>query len=48
MIHAAKKVTLTEHNEPVAEIVPLGRPDRRRAIELLAQIGPVDLPSRKK
>lgn len=48
VIHAAKKVTLTEHKEPVAEIVPLGRPDRRRAIELLAQIGPVDLPSRKK
>ncbi len=47
VIHAAKKVTLTEHDEPVAEIVPLGRPNRRRAMELLAAIGPVKLPSRK-
>jgi antitoxin (DNA-binding transcriptional repressor) of toxin-antitoxin stability system len=47
VIHGAKTVTLTEHGQKVAEISPKTTPDRRRALELLAAIGPVALPARK-
>ena len=47
VIHGAKTVTLTEHGQEVAEISPKSSPDRRRALELLAAIGPVALPPRK-
>ena len=47
MIHGAKTVTLTEHGQKVAEISPKTTPDRKRALELLAAIGPVELPPRK-
>ncbi len=47
VIHAAKRVVLTEHGQEVAEILPRVRPDRARAIELLASIGPVRLPARR-
>ncbi len=47
VIHGAKTVTLTEHGQEVAEISPKTNPDRKRALELLAAIGPVALPARK-
>jgi len=47
VIHGAKTVTLTEHGQEVAEISPKSLPDRKRALELLTAIGPVDLPTRK-
>jgi len=47
VIHGAKTVTLTEHGQEVAEISPKTTPDRKRALELLAAIGPVELQPRK-
>jgi len=47
VIHAVKSVLLTEHGEEVAEILPKGRPDRARAIQLLSALGPVQLPPRR-
>jgi len=47
VIHGAKTVTLTEHGQEVAIISPKSSPDRKRALELLTAIGPVELPSRK-
>lgn len=47
VIQGGKKVTLTEHDRPVAEIVPKAPVDRVRAIKLLGAIGPVKLPSRQ-
>jgi antitoxin (DNA-binding transcriptional repressor) of toxin-antitoxin stability system len=47
VIHGSKTVTLTEHGQKVAEISPKTTPDRTRALELLAAIGPVELPARK-
>ena len=47
VIHGAKTVTLTEHGQKVAEISPKTNPDRKRALEWLAAIGPVALPARK-
>jgi prevent-host-death family protein len=46
VIHASRKVVLTEHGREVAAIVPMVEPDRKRALRMLAAIGPVDLPRR--
>ena len=46
VIHASRKVVLTEHGREVAAIVPMVEPDRKRALQMLAAIGPVDLPRR--
>jgi len=47
VIHGAQTVTLTEHGQMVAEICPKTSPDRKRALELLTAVGPVELPARK-
>jgi antitoxin (DNA-binding transcriptional repressor) of toxin-antitoxin stability system len=47
VIHASRKVVLTEHGREVAAIVPMVKPDRKRALRMLAAIGPVDLPRRQ-
>jgi antitoxin (DNA-binding transcriptional repressor) of toxin-antitoxin stability system len=47
VIHASKKVVLTEHGRNIAEIVPMVEPDRKRALRLLAAIGPVEMPERR-
>jgi len=47
VIHACKKVVLTEHGREIASIIPIVSPDRKRAMQMLAAIGEVALPSRK-
>ncbi len=47
VIQGAKTVILTEHGQEIAEISPKTAPDRKRALELLSAIGPVELPARK-
>ena len=47
VIHASKKVFLTEHGRNIATIVPMVEPDRKRALRLLASIGPVEMPGRR-
>jgi antitoxin (DNA-binding transcriptional repressor) of toxin-antitoxin stability system len=47
VIHASKKVVLTEHGRNIAAIVPMVEPDRKRALRLLAAIGPVEMPERR-
>lgn len=47
VIHASKKVVLTEHGRNIAAIVPIVEPDRKRALRLLASIGPVEMPERR-
>ncbi len=47
VIHGGKTVLLTNHGQAVARIVPGGKPDLKRAFELLRAIGPVTLPRRK-
>ena len=47
VIHASKKVVLTEHGRNIAAIVPMVDPDRKRALRLLAAIGPVEMPERR-
>ena len=47
VIHASKKVVLTEHGRSIAAIVPMVEPDRKRALRLLAAIGPVEIPERR-
>lgn len=47
VIHASKKVVLTEHGRIIATIVPMVEPDRKRALRLLASIGPVEIPERR-
>lgn len=47
VIHGGEKLTLTEHGEPCAEIVPLQKIDRRKACEDLMAIGPVKFLPRK-
>ena len=47
VIHAYKKVLLTEHGRNIAAIVPMVEPDRKRALRLLAAIGPVEMPERR-
>ncbi len=47
VIHASKKVVLTEHGRNIAAIIPMVEPDRKRALRLLASIGPVEMPERR-
>jgi antitoxin (DNA-binding transcriptional repressor) of toxin-antitoxin stability system len=47
VIHASKKVVLTEHGRNIAAIVPMVEPNRKRALQLLAAIGPVEMPERR-
>ena len=47
VIHAKQKVTLTEHGQNVAEIVPLAHVDYRQACDDLIAIGPVEFLPRK-
>lgn len=47
VIYASKTVVLTEHGQEVAEIVPRAKMDRKRALEFLRAIGPVELAPRK-
>jgi prevent-host-death family protein len=46
VIHASQSVVITEHGRNIAAIVPMITPDRKRAIKILAAIGPVDMPGR--
>jgi prevent-host-death family protein len=47
VIHNGQKVTLTEHGQECAEIVPLPKIDRRAACQALLAIGPVEFLPRK-
>jgi|GEM_PF-1790362 len=47
VIHGGKELTLTEHGKEVARILPQTPVDRKRAVEVLRRIGPVDVASRK-
>jgi len=47
VIHSGEKLTLTEHGEPCAEIIPVRKIDRKRALADLIAIGPVDFLPRK-
>ena len=48
VIDGGKEVTITVRGEPRARIVPVPTAaDRKALMELLRQIGPLDLPSRK-
>ena len=42
VIHPSKKVVVTKHGRNIAAIVPMVEPDRKRALRLLAAIGPVE------
>jgi prevent-host-death family protein len=42
VIDGGEKLTLTEHGQPCAEIVPLRKIDRRAACQDLMAIGPVE------
>lgn len=47
-MHGGKEVTITERGEPTFKIVPVAKSaDRKAALELLRQIGPLELPPRK-
>jgi prevent-host-death family protein len=47
VIHGGEKLTLTEHGEPCAEIVPIRKIDRKQALADLIAIGSVDFLPRK-
>jgi prevent-host-death family protein len=47
VILGGKKLTLTEHGQPCAEIIPLRKIDRRTACKDLMAIGPVEFLPRK-
>ena len=47
VIHGGEKLTLTEHGQPCAEIIPLRKIDRRAACQDLMAIGPVKFLPRK-
>ena len=47
VIHGGEKITLTEHRQRWAEIIPLRKIDRRAACQDLMAIGPVDFLPRK-
>jgi len=47
VIHGGEKITLTEHGQPCAEIIPLRKIDRRAACQDLMAIGPVEFLPRK-
>src|ERR1035438_7026648 len=44
VIHGGKRLTLTEHGQPCAEIVPLRKLDRKALCQALIDLGPIDLP----
>ena len=46
-VQAGKEVILTEHGKPIAKIVPFRKTERKRLVEALKALGPIDLPSRK-
>ena len=47
-IHGGQRVTLTEHGQPCAEIIPTpGKVNRKALVELLRSMGPIELPARK-
>ena len=46
-IRDGKKVILTEHGEPCAELVPVRKLDRQQALQDLIAIGPVDFLPRR-
>jgi antitoxin (DNA-binding transcriptional repressor) of toxin-antitoxin stability system len=47
VIHNGEKLTLTEHGQPCAEIIPLRKIDRQAACRDLMAIGPVEFLPRK-
>lgn len=47
VIHNGEKVTLTEHGQEVAQIVPRRKVDYQQACKDLMAIGPVDFLPRK-
>lgn len=47
VIHASQKVLITEHGRKIAAIVPISEPDRKRALQMLTAIGPVEMPNRR-
>lgn len=47
VIHGGQKLILTDRGEECAQIVPLPGRDRKKALELLRSLGPVELPPRK-
>jgi prevent-host-death family protein len=42
VIHGGEKLTLTEHGQPCAEIIPWEKIDRHAACHALMAIGPVE------
>jgi antitoxin (DNA-binding transcriptional repressor) of toxin-antitoxin stability system len=40
-------VLITEHGRKIATIVPIVEPDRKRALQMLTAIGPVEMPDRR-
>jgi prevent-host-death family protein len=47
VIHGKERLTLTEHGQPCAEIIPLRKIDRRAACQDLIALGPVEFLPRK-
>jgi prevent-host-death family protein len=46
-VEHGQQITLTEHGEPRAKIVPLRKFDRQALCRALIDLGPIDLPPRK-
>ena len=42
-VRAGREVTITEHGEPFARIVPFRSFDRKAALKILRAMGPVNL-----
>ena len=47
VIHGGEILTLTEHGQPCAKIIPVAKLNRLTALAALRAIGPVTLPKRK-
>jgi len=47
VIHGGEILTLTEHGQPCAKIMPVPKLNRLTALAALRAIGPVTLPKRK-
>ena len=47
VIHGGEILTLTEHGQPGAKIMPVPKLNRLTALAALRAIGPVTLPKRK-
>jgi antitoxin (DNA-binding transcriptional repressor) of toxin-antitoxin stability system len=47
VIPGGERLTLTDHGQPCAEIVPLRKIDRKALCQALIDLGPIDLLSRK-